>query len=228
MLKTYIPSTKALFITASLLTPALSNAATIVTGNLSYNDVTEIITGSTGVNYLGWGVAASLNYAQTITATAIGGIYEDYHIASQTEVYTFYKDALVEGEYLSNGDPVIDVVGAQSWTVKFNEHKSPRFGDNYRAGDRGGDYAWFLSDEGFEIGYINIRGAEMLFVDSSRTLAFSDQYSASGSSPNQAISWLLVSDEQVSQVPVPATIWLMGSALLGVAGLSKRKKRAIA
>ena len=34
----------------------------------------------------------------------------------------------------------------------------------------------------------------------------------------------LVTSEQVGVVPVPATVWLFGSGLLGLIGVAKRKK----
>lgn len=204
-----------------------SHSAIIVTGDLSYNDVTEIITGVNGLTYLGWGVAASLNYEQTKMATDTGGVYEEYHIANQAEAYVFYNDAL------GNLTPLIDTVGAQSEreNVVRVDH---RFGNNkYRNSEE--DYAWFLSDEKSDwVGYLKSRASTMYIRDSKRSIEASDHYSTLGRSHGRYdVSWLLVSDEvinieqEVAPVPVPAALWLMGSELLGLVGLSSRKKATV-
>ena len=216
-------SAKSIFIAVSLITaPIGANAATITTGNLSYNDITEVITNTNGLHYLGWSVAASLNHAETVAATTTGGIYEDFHIASQTEAYAFYNDAL-------NNEVLVDHVGYQYHRSQLKNNQNHRFGNNFNL-NSAFDIAWFLSDEaGYggslnEVGYLYSDVSNLYMVDRWSTIATSDFYSANNNRVTSHISWLLVSDEQVSQVPVPAAIWLMGSALLGLTGISKRKK----
>jgi len=83
----------ALFAMALVFT-SNTNAATITTGGLTYNDATGVITGTDGTSYLSWNQAASLDYVQTLAATTVDGEYEAYHIASQTEAYNSYNLAI--------------------------------------------------------------------------------------------------------------------------------------
>ena len=58
-------------------------------GNLSYDDNNKYIDSTDGTRYLNLTGAAPLSYAQTLDATRVGGLYQEYHIASQTEAYQF-------------------------------------------------------------------------------------------------------------------------------------------
>ena len=80
-------NTKLLFTATAALIISTSAHAAVVTGDLSYDSGTGLITSTSGLTYLGWDVAANLTYAETVASTSSGGIYKDFHIASQTEAF---------------------------------------------------------------------------------------------------------------------------------------------
>lgn len=213
------------FIKSTILSVVLAGATSLASaasvGTLSYDG--SIITDSaTGTYYLGWDQAAGLTYAETLAATQVGGIYEEYHIASQTEAYAFYH-AGGGGYYDTPGAQIIKTIGAYSAGI---------FGENYLAFlDR--SVAWFLSDEGVDIGILSVLEKSQ-YVDESHfyindaigSFSTADRYTDLGD--ESRITWLLVSDTQnLSPVPVPAAAWLFGSALLGFAGWSRHKKQVV-
>ena len=70
-------------------------------------------------------------------------------------------------------------------------------------------------------GYISINTTTLSIYDAFNTISNTDQWSAAGGLSNKPVPWLLVND--VTPVPLPATVWLMGSALVGLAGFARRK-----
>lgn len=71
------------------------------------------------------------------------------------------------------------------------------------------------------LGYINYDGSivdEEYWSD-----AFSLDHHGYGSSPDKPINLLLYKDNAFPVVPVPATLWLFGSGLLGLVGMARRK-----
>ncbi len=195
---------------AILTSTALSASAAVITsGDLSYDDQTRLITGG-GNTYLSWDIGASWNYATTLAMTSDGGLYSDFHIASQTEAYDFFNLA-------STGSDAIDYSGYQAHhrtTSNFSQH---RFGNNY---NNYYSYALFLSDENSEAG----------FIRSSSFLKISDQWTSiattdifSGSTYN-SMSWLLVKDFDTAAVTEPSTLALLGLGILGLAGTRRKAK----
>lgn len=70
----------------------ITSATTV--GTLTHDTGTHLITDSaTGTKYLRWNVLADKNCAQTLDLTVVGGAYHGFHIASQTEAYTFFNAA---------------------------------------------------------------------------------------------------------------------------------------
>jgi hypothetical protein len=189
-------------------------------GSLTYNAGTNLITdGSTGIQYLGWNVLADLTYAETVAATAVGGAFESFHIASQTEAYAFYH---------AMGGLGVDSVGLNLISTQVGTNFSDGiFGNNHNTIF---DYAWFISDEHLDVGFINLSHTlnKMTLSDAAMSIAVSDAFSASGYNAHATASWLLVSDvavSNVSAVPVPAAAFLFAPALLGFLGL-RHKRRA--
>lgn len=209
------------FIKSTILSVVLAGATSLASaasvGTLSYDG--SIITDSaTGTYYLGWDQAAHMTYAETLAATQAGGIYEDYHIASQTEAYAFYH---------AGGGGYFDTPGAQS--IKTVGAYSPGlFGENHLINSD--SFAWFLSDEGFDAGLLIVNETSFFIFDGFQSFSYTDKYSNSptGFGDGTHMTWLLVSDTQnLSPVPVPAAAWLFGSALLGFAGWSRHKKQVV-
>lgn len=200
----------------SLLTlSSLSVNATIITGDLSYDDTgSHIITGSNGSSYLGWGEIASYNYAQTLAATQTGGLYESYHIANQNEA----------GEFFSLATGMTAPTGNNYLSSATNSGQAA-FGNNYY--NYSSSYAWFLADindGGAKVGFIKQANSYTIIENNWRSISRSDYYSSTGSYYSKNITWLLVANDSVT-VPEPATALLLGLGLLGF-GFSRKQKRA--
>ncbi|MBV1879119.1 MAG: PEP-CTERM sorting domain-containing protein [Pseudomonadales bacterium] len=208
----------AAFVAFVAIIAAAPSLATVVSfGDLTYDDSNEYISHSNGTRYLNLHDAASLNYAQTITATSSGGIYEDYHIASQKEGYAFTNAFL-------GGPVLVDIIGTSQ---TFNLATSLIF-DNGFFGDNNvpeSDVVYFLSDEDNDYGFIefvNTTG-EVTLKDSQGDFAESDMFSSTGDFDPRHISWLLVDNSFVT-VPEPSLLAFVAIGLFGI-GTVRRKSR---
>lgn len=193
---------------ASVMSFVSINAnAVIITRSLIYDDVnTNIITGSNGLSYLGWGTAASLTYEQTIAATSEGGAFSGYHIANISEAWEFYALATKWGNDNLNGSRYdLTTYSATS-----------RFGDNSVKGINT-DMAWFLNDANnpVSVGNILVEGNEGIsFNLCCDTIESSDQYSEFGRF-DEHVTWLLVSDVRSVFEPSSLTLFCLGLLVFG-------------
>ncbi len=199
MLKIYL--NLLIFISTILLVP-ISSASTIVTGDLAYDDVTGIITSSTGQSYLSWDSPASLTYAQIIDATALGAL-TDYHIATQSEAYEFYS---------LSGGTAIDEAGSQVVSHNVTGATPSLFGQGLPSLV----FGYFISDEEQEIGFISPGSGKVILNDSWGSIA------GLNSTIPAFRTWVLAANSNVAVVPVPATVWFMGTGLLALLRLSRR------
>jgi hypothetical protein len=154
-----------------------------------------------------------------VQATANGGAYEQFHIASQQEAFQFYYD--LSG---SNATLQPDTNGVDAYfTIIPALNTDGLFGDN--SADHV-DAAWFLSDESQEVGRVRLSNfnTRAEIGDYYNSIYVSDFFSASGKHSDQAISWLLVSNSTVSAVPVPAAAFLFAPVLIGFMGLRGKQK----
>ncbi len=194
-------------LTAPLILFNVSHAATYTTGDLLYDDVTGVITNSnTGQTYLGWDVLAGKNYAETQEAID-SGAYGNYHIADKEEAKTFFEAAISnwQGGTFSWGTDMEGVMQNYAFA-------EGAFGNNSVVG---WDVAMFLYDNG-------------LYGDMQFHALFDNGHQFNTADPGGFISnagFLLVANT-VSAVPVPAAIWLFGTALIGFVGISRRRKLA--
>jgi hypothetical protein len=209
---------KVLVAMAFLMVSAQAYLATTI-GNLTYDEISNLITSTSGTQYLGFDVLAGYTYQQTVQATANGGAYEQFHIASQQEAFQFYYD--LSG---SNATLQPDTNGVNAYfTIIPALNTDGLFGAN--SADHV-DAAWFLSDESQEVGRVRLSNfnTRAEIGDTYNSILVSDFYSASGKHSDQAISWLLVSNSTISAVPVPAAAFLFAPVLIGFMGLRGKQK----
>ncbi|WP_028866227.1 hypothetical protein [Psychromonas aquimarina] len=196
-----------------LMLGSLSANAAIITGGLSYDDTgTHLITGTNDLTYVGWGETASYNYAQTVAATQAGGLYEDYHIANQSEAREFFTLATGAAAPTGNGE-----LFANADNFHF------RFGNNYiEEPVAAALFLADLSDSGEDAGLLLSRDGTILMKNSWLSIGETDYYSELGEGPwDKHITWLLVSDK--ASVPGPATSLILGLGLLGL-GFARKQK----
>ncbi len=205
-------------LTAPLILFNVSHASTYTTGDLLYDDGTKVITNTnTGLSYLGWDVLSSYTYQETVDATASSGAYSDYHIADFDEAKTFFEAAMDGSCVVTSG------AGPNSCSTRDNYYNG-MVGDNYQSDS---DAAWFLGSKAGFAGSIIMQetvsvATKHSLYDEWGQISISDQWSHNGNMAHEPITWLLVANT-TSTVPVPAAIWLFGTALIGLVGYGKRK-----
>ncbi len=196
-------------LTAPLILFNVSHASVYTTGDLSYDDETDVITNyNTGQTYLGWDVLAGKNYAETQEAIDTGG-YGNYHIADKEEAKTFFEAAISKWvPYNFEWDKIMHAETAEMYV-------DGNFGDNATLRT---DVAIFIDDAVGNYGW-------MMFHPADEEHQFSTSAGTSGEpDPQMNLSFLLVANT-LSPVPVPAAIWLFGTALIGLVGYGKRKSK---
>ena len=203
----------------SLTMSSVASASVITTGTLDYDNVSNVITDNvSGETYLGWDMVKDLDYAQTVAITSAGGFYSDWHIATQTEAYSFYNAATGTG--VADVSGVLDIFTANIGAFVDGE----RFGDSY---DIRTDWVWTLGDDTADAGIIGVFTTGTLqFYDAYATFDDADSYSVKGGS-SENVGWLLVGGTggATSAVPEPSIIALFGLGLVGI-GFARRKRQS--
>jgi len=197
------------------LTLASNANATIITGNLSYDNTTDLITNtSTGKQYLGWDLLASTTYGSLLPLLGTGGTYESFHIASQTEALDFFYAA-------ASFDPVAAGFNRNTFSL------SGTFFPNQFGGVVSfSSSVFFLSDITTELGLIYSQSDGLIqFYDNSISISPSIGGSCTARSGTCQKSFLLVSNID-TQVPEPSMLALMGLGLIGIFGINRRKRQA--
>jgi len=192
-----------------LVTMSINANAAIVTHNyLSSDDSTNIIVdGLNNVEYLRLDVLADSTYAETLAVlgTQDGG---GWSIATPTDALNFMS-ALLGGSGSNSC--------THDGTAPTNSNCGTATGwmdGDFGANNQGSiDLAWFL-DDGGEADYIFLRDGDGLAqLLNYSTIIDTDMFSAGGSQSAYPVSWLVV---RSTVVPVPAAVWLFGSALAGL------------
>lgn len=118
-----------------------TSADTIVTGQLTYDSETQLITSSTGNTYLGIEIPHARAYDYVVNEILTLPQYEHYHVATQAEAYEFYNSAI------SPLTPVVDTPEDQNITTDIDGIRD-RFGPQIFRGYQYGNFApmWFFSD----------------------------------------------------------------------------------
>jgi hypothetical protein len=219
---------------AVALTASSVASAAVITGSLSYDAGTDIITDTaTTTTYLGWDVLAELTYAETLAEIASGATYDDYHIASQAEAYTFYHAA--RGSLTDNVAPA-------PLAARYFQFSGVDLGDGEPFGDNETsslDSAWFLSDPlsdqcsaiGYCVGQLGVvQGVPDSFGLDENYISVLDSDQCFSIAPHcnryGPVSWLLVSNAVSADMPEPSAILLIALGLLGMVGVNRRKIRA--
>jgi hypothetical protein len=218
-----------------LLVSVQAGAAIVTYGNLTSDDSTFIITDtSTGREYLRFD-RFNLSYADTLLAVRAGGFYEGWSIADAT-----IADMFVEG--LFTGSTPCSGIGTARGTECgiLSDWIDGDFGDSYHADT---DYFAFLNNNERPIGLVAFgddnsaadgrvtqhEGWSYIYrlnnfgVDDGGANPINLLLTREGSGPEPSSYYPYTTP---STVPVPAAIWLFGSALIGLVGFSQRRKAA--
>jgi hypothetical protein len=197
----------------SLTMSSVASASVITTGTLDYDNVSNVITDNvSGETYLGWDMVKDLDYAQTVAITTGVGLYSDWHIASQTEAYSFYTAAA--------GTTLVDVLGPQQGMSVIGDFvDGGPFGESFTGNQ---DMAFFLGDEAMQVGTLDARyeSGYLIIRDQIGGITWSDEQSRSPT----PIGWLLVGGTTTA-VPEPSIIALFGLGLVGI-GFARRRRQA--
>lgn len=208
-----------LTLTSTALALSTSGHAAIITiGDLVTDDTTNLIT-VTGENreYLRFDTF-DLTYADTITATSTGGIYEGWSIATSQVADDFYASALGVAS-----TPCTGAVATNTICGTVAGYANDVFGVSFASY---ADVFWFISTEitpgrpaqALGLGWFDVSGEIYDFDDWGSESGY-DFSNVAGGSPINALLY-----RDVSTVPVPAAVWLFGSGLLGLIGVARRKQ----
>ncbi len=197
-------------LTAPLILFNVSHASMITTGDLEYDDGTNIITNTiTKQTYLGWDVLAGKTQDET-QQLIDDGTHEGYHIADKFEAKAFFEAAIYQWFGVFTWDDYVLAMTEEVWTDGgFGANMTDKF-----------DRARFIVDSDKQTcGHMEFSSDADLVGEE----AYYDATSCSRVPHNS--SWLLVANTTSSAVPVPAAIWLFGTALIGLVGYGKRKSK---
>lgn len=161
----------------------------------------------TGLEWLALNQTAEVSYTSISYQSEEGGAFEGWAYASREQISSFFDAAGGVAPY--NGwstlnDGVVDNL-VQYWNGGSLGIKYILTGDLYNEAQ-----IWFSRIQGNA--YLH-EGEDLMFLDAG-SVNF-------GTSSDQYVSALV----RVSAVPLPATVWLFGSGLIGLFGLAKYKAR---
>ncbi len=202
-----------ILISLALLGLSVSSAnASLVSGNTTFGDDTTTIDTVSGLEWLDLTHTAGLSY-DVVSARLVdsGDDLFGWRYATLDEVATFWTNAGGGGgSYAGDADAWVEgIFGYWATSVA------------------GGEDAYFLTAEGGAPGS-HVYGLLADYSNQSPTppsefLAYLNSGEIEDSNSRFDIGSALV---KVTVVPVPAAIWLFGTALIGFVGISRRRKLA--
>ncbi len=175
-----------------------------------------------GLDWLDVTITANQSFSYVSSQFGAGGLYEGWRYATARE-FNFYIVPYVE----SFRDPVTGWIASPQGFSEVTQFASIM---SYWAYNDGQGVNGLLSDPTSRLGYV----LGQIRVD--HNAEWYDSWAGAGLYADPTW-WLenrkewgsfLVRDNNLSPVPVPAAAWLFGSALLGFAGFSRRRKNKVA
>ncbi len=176
-----------LVLTVGISMAGNTSADIIVTGQLTYDSETHLITSTTGNTYLGIEIPHARTYNYVVNTILTNPLYEHYHVATHAEAYEFYNSAI------SPLTPVVDTPEDQDLTTDIDGIRD-RFGPQTNRDYRYGNFApiWFFSDIGESgIGLIRSYEGALVINDYWAGIA-STTYHTYGYGHTDYFTWLIV------------------------------------
>lgn len=185
-----------LVVTAMLVSISFGAQSAFIDNGFSTTDTL------TGLVWLDLTETQSFSYNQVETELVAGGLFESYRRASQAELITLFTNfGLVSGPVNATQTDFISLFGETA-----NQSGNPEsFGYADSVGALAAVYGLDFSIENGAPSYIVLTGELQ---------------------QNKSINFDGFGSFLVKPVPVPAAVWLFGTALIGLAGFSKRRKAA--
>lgn len=213
----------------AILGTSISASAGVI-GLLSWDESSPYIVdnSSADVSYLQLGLHKSYNYHQILEMTAVGGAWEGYRLASQSDAYAFVQSALFGVSTLPWDNKSSNV--SEEWRVSASQpFADGALGNNY---DSQRDFFFFESDFQNRLGLVELDSSKQTIMlrEANNTYWDSNNYAKTGTSKESAwVSYLLVKHNQpsypVSPVPESSTFLLVALGLLGISFKSLSKRR---
>ena len=211
----------ALLATVAATVSSPAHAGPVTVGSLYRADGSSTIADSLNDRvWLGWEVTKGLTYAQTLTAIGVGGAFQGYTIARNTDAQLFV-DALVGGPNsctATGGGPICSSISREAGDLV---GESFTFDPTFDF-----DRSYFLSDNGVgqEVGFIEVY-SNLVGVNShvsKRNEAFSFVAADAISDP----TGYLLYRSAASVVPEPGSFALVALSLLAAGYARKATKRS--
>lgn len=213
------------FLTACILVLSLTTHAALMPANDPFfGDGSLTIDTSSNLAWLDLSVTAGISFNEVFSELGIDGIYSEYRFASPDEVFSLFVEAQIPdinspGDVahigtVANAAPALALIGLM--------------GPSYQTGSALSEIAGFSSQHIFVNGFDTIQMPYAIVREGVNTRdgpqsfgeVFTIGSSVFPSQPYEGVgSWLVKS----TVVPIPATIWLFGSGLIGLTGLARRK-----
>ena len=195
------------------------NASIVTYGNLTSDGATDFITDTvTGRQYKRFDTF-NLSYTATVAAVGSGGVYEGWSIAN-----SIISDQFIEGLF-GGATPCSGAIPVHTQCGQLAGWSDGDLGLSRNGNYDNWAYISSLDTPGriemhIGVGQIDWQGT-VRDIDDWLTIGDLDAWT--DPSP---INLLLYKD--ISPVPVPAAVWLFGTALIGLIGFGKRKSRIAA